>query len=41
MPPCTCGHSPEEHSHDGCSECDCIGYDPDNEYDQEEGYVFD
>lgn len=36
--PCTCGHAPEEHGRNpahptstGCTECDCIAYEPDPE----------
>ena len=39
MPPCTCGHTTEEHGHDpdfpgstACAECECIAYDADPEF---------
>lgn len=36
--PCVCGHAPEEHGplRAHCAECDCVCYEPDEDYDDGE-----
>lgn len=37
--PCVCGHVLDEHAGEcAIDDCDCVGYEPDEDYEEPDGY---
>jgi len=38
---CLCGHECGAHDAAGCRDCDCVGFEPEEDEGGEVGYIFD